>query len=269
MVATDLDGTLLNNQRKVSELDYSVLQQLGENKICRVAATGRSPFSAAKVLPTDFPIDYLLFSNGAGVINWKSKQLIVSHFLRKDLVEEIATLLIENQADFMIQDLVPENHLYLYHHSGNENQDFFTRNKIYKDYSKPLKNVDYYGDASQFVVIINGGVERFNEIQSKVYQLTDEIQVIRATSPIDNQTIWLEIFPKAVSKGKTLAWLCNEVGCKQSETLSVGNDYNDLPMLNFTRHSYLVSNAPEELKTQFKVTESNENSGFAMIFKTL
>jgi hypothetical protein len=50
-------------------------------------------------------------------------------------------------------------------------------------------------------------------------------------------------------------------------TFSIGNDYNDLDLLNFTSYSYLVENGPDELKPLFLKAASNENSAFSNSLK--
>ena len=88
MVVTDLDGTLLNDKREVSSEDYSTLLMLGEKNVPRVIATGRSLYSVSRVLPDDFPVDYLVFSSGAGCLEWKSRDLVFRHSLcREDVVK--------------------------------------------------------------------------------------------------------------------------------------------------------------------------------------
>ena len=47
-------------------------------------------------------------------------------------------------------------------------------------------------------------------------------------------------------------------------TMGIGNDYNDLELLEFTRFSYLVENSPEEWKRRFSVTKSNEENAFSV-----
>ena len=76
MVITDLDGTLANRDGKISKADLNTLEQLGEQNITRVIATGRSIYSAKKVLDENLPIDYLLFSSGAGILHWHRKEII-------------------------------------------------------------------------------------------------------------------------------------------------------------------------------------------------
>ena len=72
----------------------------------------------------------------------------------------------------------------------------------------------------------------------------------------------MEIFPKTVSKGHGVDWLCKKLKINKSKTISIGNDYNDIDMLEYTAEKYVVSNAPEDLKEKFPVCKSNQESGF-------
>ena len=67
LFATDLDGTLLRDDKSISRDDWKSLHLLGEKGIVRVAATGRSMFKVKQVLPKDTPVDYIVFSSGAGI----------------------------------------------------------------------------------------------------------------------------------------------------------------------------------------------------------
>jgi hypothetical protein len=72
----------------------------------------------------------------------------------------------------------------------------------------------------------------------------------------------MEIFPESVSKGNGIDWLCNKLKIDSSETISVGNDYNDIDMLEYTAEKFIVSNAPDDLKERFPICKSNQESGF-------
>ena len=48
-----------------------------------------------------------------------------------------------------------------------------------------------------------------------------------------------------------------------SDTIAIGNDYNDLELLKVAGKSYVVENAPETIKSLYKVVSSNENDGFS------
>lgn len=259
LVATDLDGTLLNDNRDVSLKDMESLYWLGENNITRIVATGRNFFSVTNVLPKNFPIDYLVFSSGAGIYDWKNKKLLHSQYLPDYEVEQITKILIKHQVDFMIHEVIPYNHKFLYHRSNKNNPDFERRIQVYKDFAYELKiKTEKYDHACQILAVFPNDVSLFKRIETKF----DDIKIIRTTSPLDGDSIWMEIFPITVSKGHGIEWLCNELHINSANTLSVGNDYNDLDMLNFTNQKYVVENAPELLKKQFPICASNQENGF-------
>ena len=259
MVITDLDGTLAREDSTICQKNIETLKLLAKKRICRVIATGRSIYSARQVLENDFPIDYLIFSSGAGIMDWKTKKIIHENHLSAAETEKIAKILIEHNTDFMLQKQIPENHNFYYHISNPGNKGFQNRFEIYKDFATPLNITKTApGISSQFVVILPDDVNFFEELKSKF----KDIKIIRATSPLGDGTIWMEIFPIDVSKGKAVQWLCNKLDINRKETMGIGNDYNDLDLLNWTEISFVVGNAPEELKKEFNTTANNSESGF-------
>lgn len=260
MVITDLDGTLFNSSEKVSPRDYQTLELLGRYKIHRVIATGRSHFSALQVLPPDFPIDYLIYSTGAGIQEWNFKKHLYSRNLQSNEVAFISRVLIEQQIDFMILDPVPDSHRFCYFRTSNGNPDFDRRLVRYKPfiYSMDITN-DGYRPACQILAIIPEGPEKYNEIKNNLI----DYKVIRTTSPLDGETTWVEIFPRDVSKGHAAEWLCHYLSCPANSVIAIGNDYNDLDLLNWADHSFVVANAPTDLKEKYFVTDKNTQNGFS------
>jgi len=260
MVITDLDGTLLNNNREVSLDDMKTLFWLGEQDIVRVIATGRNFFSLKKILKSNFPIDYLIFSSGAGIYNWKKKKLMHSHYIPHSEVKQISEILIKHKIDFMIHEVIPNNHKFVYHRSGATNLDFDRRINVYKDFAIPLEPFkEDYKHACQILAVFKNDVSLFEEVKNKF----DDIKIIRTTSPLDGDSIWMEFFPEAVSKGHGIEWLCDEIQVDKRKTISIGNDYNDIDMLEFTAKKYVVENAPIDLKERFPICKSNQESGFS------
>jgi len=75
----------------------------------------------------------------------------------------------------------------------------------------------------------------------------------------------MEVFPNDVSKAYGIKWLCSqEISCEIKDLISIGNDFNDLDMLELTESSYVVNNAPLELKNSYKVVPSNDEFGFSV-----
>ncbi len=268
LVATDLDGTLLKTNQSISKEDINTLKSLGKQNIYRIIATGRSVYSVNKILNKDFPIDYLIFSSGAGILEWKSKKIILSYHLTKDKVAAIAKLLITQQIDFMIHEPIPDNHRFVYYKNEKNNPDFINRCELYKDFCSPIKYKNAnFKEACQIIAIIPEDILLFEKTKYKINHKIKNIKIIRTTSPLDGKSIWIEIFPLEVSKGNAVKYLCKILKINSSHTLGIGNDYNDLDLLHWTTHSYVVANAPIYLKNKFDVSESNLNSGFTKAVK--
>ncbi len=259
IIFTDLDGTLLNSEQTISPVNLQCLQKLGRQNIIRVIATGRSLYSFKKLFKCTIPMDYLIFSTGAGVLNLHSEELLHSSSLTRYEIQHITSYLIECNADFMVHHAVPHNHHFTFFNSGDANPDFRSRIELYQNYANKFNTLDDLPSTSaQIIAIFPNDLTRFNEVKAGLsdYQLT------RTTSPLDGRSTWLEIFPKRVSKGTGAEWLCNHLRVDHSSTLGIGNDYNDLSLLHFTEHSFVVANAPLELKETFQTTRSNNENGF-------
>ncbi len=261
MVVTDLDGTLFNKNGKPSEEDRKTLIKLGNMNIITAIATGRNLFSARKVIQDDFPIDYLIFSSGAGIMDWKSKSLIKKYQLDVDEVKTTATKLIKFKHDFMVHHTIPDNHYFAYYHNGKDNPDFFRRIDLYKNYAyRKDYTICNFGKATQFVIIDKG-----DECLLRLKRLTEELKllkVIRTTSPLDGNSLWVEVFPITVSKSKGAELIAEREQVNISNTMSIGNDFNDLDLLNWSSKSYVVDNSPYELKDIYNTVSSNNDSGF-------
>ncbi|MBT4821021.1 MAG: HAD family phosphatase [Lentisphaerae bacterium] len=260
MLVTDLDGTLLNDDHAIGDTDREALEECRTNGILRVAATGRSLYSANRVLSATSPIDYLVFSSGAGIMDWQNQDLLHAHHIEPPDVERARRALIAHKLDFMLHAPIPDNHHFHYYRNNGGNPDFEHRIAIYANVAQSANtSTKRTEQACQFVAITPDGVKHVNQLRRELPGLN----VIRATSPLDGRSTWIEIFPPSVSKAQAAAWVADRAGVQQRETVGVGNDFNDEDLLGWTQHSFVVSNAPEELRARFQVTCSNETGGVA------
>lgn len=267
MVITDFDGTLFSDEKRVRSKDYETLVRLGEKNIKRVVATGRSLYSAEKVLDRDFPIDYLIFSSGAGIMNWKTRIIEHNFSISSDLIHFTLNILKQSGLDFMLHKKIPENHfLYSIKQTDSLNRDFEKRCSIYSEFilSGGIEDLKKIDEACQFIVIteINEN-DTPEKIHLSLKNKLPDLKVIRATSPIDNKSLWIEIFSDKVSKAKAAEILCTKEKIKKDNVMVIGNDYNDLDMLEWGgENSFVVENAPHEIRKNFHIVGSNNNCGF-------
>ena len=258
----DFDGTLLRSDRTFSSIDLDALEQLGELGIIRTIATGRSLYSFNTAAVRDLPVDYVIFSMGAGVLQHTEGKVVRRVSLETHEVQRACKILKTNRLDFMIHRTIPDNHMFSYFRSNGGNDDFERRLKLYSRFAVPLNEAtDDFGPATQLLAVVpNRGS---HTVLEKVRSELPDYSVIRTTSPLDGKATWIEIFPAAVSKSRTAAWLAEALNIGNREIVSVGNDYNDLDLLEWTAQSYVVDNAPADLKNRFAGVASNNNGGVA------
>ncbi len=251
MVVTDLDGTLLHRGMPISQTDSAALTTLGSRNIIRVIATGRSLFSAYRAIDKTLPIDYLIFSSGAGIIEWKTGKILKSHSMKPHEVDTAARFLLQKGLDFMIHDPIPDNHVFTYFQINGSNPDFNRRIEYYREFAVmgDTANPELNREACQIVAVEPCCVPQssYNLLSREL----DRLKVVRTTSPMDGRSTWLELFPEPVSKAAAAEYLCNLHGIEHTEVLALGNDYNDMELLSWAGTGFVVSSAPDELLKNF------------------
>jgi len=262
MFVTDFDGTLYRSDRTFSGSDLEALEKLSERGVIRVIATGRSLYSFGLALTSPLPVDYIVFSTGAGIVTYPDKKMIRESNHTPDEVARAARILAGFNLDFMVHHPVPENHIFSYWHTGSDNADFLARVKLYEGVCTPIASINHEFDrAAQLIAILPPG---FSKIKlSEIRDSLSEYNTIRTTSPLDHRSTWLEIFPNHVSKGQSTAWLAKSLGISRDNVVSVGNDYNDLDLIEWSGTGLVVENAPAELRKRFKTVSSNDSCGVA------
>lgn len=234
--------------------DVDVLHTLGHRGVIRAIATGRALATAKKVIPPEFPIDYLIFSSGAGILDWRSQRLLVSHDLQAHETDEAVRVFVAHEVDFMLHEPIPEQHIFHYHRTGNPNADFERRLARYANDGRLLGQCDVRRPASQLIGISPAGdpAEPFNTLCRKL----PELSVIRATSPLDGHSMWIEVFARAVSKSQAAAWLAQAHDIVREDARAIGNDYNDWDLLRWAGEAAVIEDAPEAIRAEFTTVKS-------------
>jgi hydroxymethylpyrimidine pyrophosphatase-like HAD family hydrolase len=262
-VVTDLDGTLLDSHRRLGESDRRMLEELGRRGVLRVVATGRSLQSALGVLPADIPIDYLCHSCGAGVVRWSDRRSLRTVNMPGEDASTLARELVRRGLDFMFHFAIPGEHHFYVHRVRQLNPDFDRRLQRFAEFARPLplpQALPGGRPMSRAIVIEpppDAGVHGVLELA------LPHFQVIRATSPFDGASTWVELYPRGVNKASAAAWLWESVARPSLVTVAIGNDYNDLDLLDWADLSYVVGNAPADLCARYTTVPSNDAAGFS------
>jgi Cof subfamily protein (haloacid dehalogenase superfamily) len=263
LFVTDFDGTLLRSDGSFSQRDLDALESLKQHGVKTAIATGRSLYSFEHSVGVDLKIDYLIFSLGAGVVRLSDRKLLYQKNLSPEMVKQGLGFMNRSTFDFMLHHPVPDNHRYVYRRVNGHNADFETRIERYREFGTTLNSMtgNDFGEAAQFLAVVpqNETDDALKFSRSGLPGLS----VIRSTSPLDHKSGWIEFFHPQVSKSKTVAWLASRLNIAHTNIMAIGNDYNDLDLLEWAPRSFVVGNAPVDLKSRYQQVASNDNSGVA------
>ncbi len=249
----DLDDTLIAGGRGLSENNRELMRRLRAGGVRIVPASGRNWRTLHQVLPPDTPVDYAVYSTGAGILDWRSGQILRRVELDPGRTVWGIQALRGFGVDFMIHSGWPDNHAFCYCAATPEAEcasDFYRRLHGNPDAVPLAAGTDWKIPATQFLVILNADAGKLARAIGECFQR--DFSVVRATSPMDHRSIWLEIFAPGVNKASGAEWLLeNAAENAANETFALGNDHNDWELLNWADHALVMADAPPELIARF------------------
>ncbi len=248
IIASDLDGTLLNEKSIISEETWKMIKASQKAGICWIIATGRSMKTAGSLVrQADIRCDYVLL-NGAE-FRIEDGTIICQRSIQKVAAEKIIQILFQNNLNFEI----------------NTSEGDFSTDCEFCNTAKPIikeefkkKNLDI-----QKIFIFSESEKELERIKLYIYKISD----ITVTSSAS----WnMEITGKDADKGNMLKTAIEYYGIDKDELLVFGDGENDRVMFESFPHSRAMGNASDELKKiAEKVIETNKNSGVAKEVKRL
>lgn len=267
LIALDLDGTTLNNDRVISAANRQALEEAVARGVNVVIATGRT-FSA---LPPDVfeikGIQYVLTSNGAVITDLRTRQVIYENCIAPSAVEKAVELL--KQYDFMIEAFT-EGGAYI----EKSHYDHIKETRL------SFRHVDYVLTTRQpidglydFILEHKGHIENINvnfenqEDRAMMREVLGTLPDTTLTTSFDHN---LEIGGATTSKAGALKELGHILGVTPQEMMAVGDSPNDMAMMQIAGMPVAVGNAKEEVKAIAKyVTATNHEDGVAQAVRKL
>ncbi len=248
LIVTDMDGTLLDENGHFPEGFVEILDRIRAKNIKFVAASGRPYYT----LQTNFgPMGrYLSFicENGALVVD--NNEIIFESVIDNNIVAEVLNT--ANQIDRNVVILCSANCAYVENCSEehlSEIKKYYTSLEIVDDLSKVT-------DPIIKVTICN--LVNSHENLKTVFKpkFEDKLNVVGSGE------IWIDISNKNVNKGTALQSLMTTYNVSREETMVLGDYYNDIEMLQQAEYSFVMENAPEDMKQYGKyIAASNEEHG--------
>ncbi|MCL2319107.1 MAG: HAD family hydrolase [Treponema sp.] len=259
MVATDMDGTLLTNDKKLTPDNIAVLKELRERGIHVVVCTGRHPDNARFVLAKYGLVFPVIGLNGSLIFD-KEAGVLAAHPFDASSVREVVAILEKNHMDYFVFTL---GYVVLREQIPGTYTGAPLINYVYE-----ISNGNYRAGTAEVEKALGGDVYKvaaFNRPNPALLEKTRaELKGLEGISVSKSSEINVEIMPRGIDKGSGLREYSGFVNIPLGETLSLGDQENDLPMLRSTGFSIAMANAPHTVKQAVNYeTAGNEDDGFA------
>lgn len=268
LIAIDIDGTLLDSRGQVSAANVAAVEAALDAGVHVVLVTGRSfPFARAVVqgvLPDEVS---LIVSNGA-IERTLGGRTLASRLLPRDAARAILerTLAFRDHSALLF-DRAAEGHVVAetldWEHPHR--RGYWQRHRHFIGHAAPLESA-LTEDPIQ--VMFNGGVETMRAIYASLGGF-GEVFVCR-TEYEQRDFALVDVLAPAATKGRALAWRAGELGIEPSQVMAIGDNFNDLEMLEFAGVPVVMGNAVPELRRRgWRETATHDESGVARAIRKL
>ncbi len=256
VLALDIDGTLTNSEKKITERTKRAVDAAAERGVKIVIASGR-PVQGIREFARELRLEendgYILSFNGGRLISCRTGEIIHDMKLPLEYLPEIYALSKEYGVNLMSyegDDLITET----------PDDEFLAIEARINGLG--IKKVDNLVEHINFPInkcLMLGEGNYLAEVEKKVHAaLCDRMDVYRS------EPYFLEILPKGVDKAKALERLLNMLDSSREELMACGDGFNDLTMIRYAGLGVAMANARDEVKESADyVTCSNDEDGVA------
>ncbi len=257
---TDLDGTLLNNESRVSGYSIEVIRRMTEAGHKLVLASGRPLGSIKEVKELaglDMPGVYITANNGSLVYDCDADKIIYTDPVPLKLVGAIwqmAVLKDVHIQTYTADDIVTpkedaEIHKYM--------------SKIHLSVIYAADPLDVLKDAPPKMLAIRlTDLDTLEEFRQDVLSAYGD-----TVDALYSEPEYLEIYSRTAGKGAALKWLCDHLGVPIEDSYAAGDAMNDISMIKAAGHGIVMCNAASQVQEYADIItkHSNDEDGLAEV----
>lgn len=251
---TDLDGTLLDNEKKISEYTWNVLKNWTDAGHKLVLCSGRDINSVGSVkeyLKLDDPGVYLIGYNGGQIYDCEKKETLYKIMLSPEQVRHISET---------AKKLGIHCHTYTDTHIVSPRDS-----KAFRYYRRVIKTPVIYSE--DVTAVMTDGACKCIAVEVEDH---DKLEKLRMTllpwaeeegvSMLYSNPNYLEFFPAVSGKGASVRKLCELLGIDLCFSVAAGDEQNDLSMIETAGFGIAMANGSEEVKMAATTITMDDNN---------
>lgn len=258
VLVLDIDGTLMNSEKKITEKTKVALRAAQEAGVTIVLASGRPTpgiVPIAKEIGLDEYGGYILSFNGAIVTNFKTGEIVFETVLPHDKIQELydasqtyGVSIVSYKDGGIVTEIEDDKYVEIEARINN----------------MPVVKVDCFVDALTEPVtkcLMLGDGDYLEKVEVEVNnQFGDLLNIYRS------EPYFLEIMPQNVDKAYSLERLLAHLNLSRDEMVACGDGFNDLSMVRYAGMGVAMGNAQQVVKEEADfVTASNDEDGLVLV----
>ena len=264
LIALDIDGTLLDERSHLPAINVDAVAGAAARGIEVALVTGRR-YDFALPIARQFPCPLTMIVNNGAVVKSSTGE---THFVNL-LPRGVAERVLDEAGEFLEMASVcfnrPRENQVIYERIDWRDplrQGYFERNREFISEMSPLRNC-LTEDPIQ--VMFTGYVDRVRQVEKFVTALPFASEYSIAMTVYDKRDFGLlDVVAAGCSKGATLAEWVRRRGWRRDDVMAIGDNLNDLEMLQFAGLPVVMGNSVPELKALgWRETLSNDQGGVA------
>lgn len=256
-VFLDLDGTLLTDDKKVSEENKKAIKYVQEKGGIACICSGRQK-DAVKAYKEMAGCDkYIICSNGTQIYDCEKDEELFSCNLEKDICTMLVNYVIKNNFYIRI-----ETSYCRYVNS----RDYFVKYEIVLDNNEELFEIINENNILQITIGTNTEEDMKKVLKDIENMQREDIKIENVYPPdVHGAKAWsANIINKNASKGNAIYGLCKYLKINIEDVIAMGDDSNDISMIKAVGLGIAMGNAGEDVKEYAKeITKTNMENGVA------
>lgn len=266
IIAVDMDGTLLNDNKQITNNNLYMISKAVDKGVKFVISSGRIPIGLKFYENTVSKNQPMICCNGAIILD-ENKEIIYSKSIDKKVILKVIDIIREKKDTYF--HFYDENAIYseqfkfvtkgFYNFNREVDRKFRVEIKLVPDAKDTIEKAQF--DINK-IVVIDDDIEYLDELRKRIDSIID---IETTKSEINN----IEILGKGVSKGNALKVLARNYGIPIEECIAIGNDENDISMIECAGLGVAVNNARNHIKkyADYITQKDNNNDAIAEIIQ--
>jgi Cof subfamily protein (haloacid dehalogenase superfamily) len=264
LLASDIDGTLLNPQFQISPDDLAALRRAHDSGIEVVLVTGRR-HTFALPIARQLGFDLWLISSNGAVTRSLTGETFHRDLMPRQLCRELCATMQAFRGNTVLTFDQESKGAIVLEHLDDLNvsiRRWLEKNMAYIEFVVPIENA-LVNDPVQ--AMFCGSMARMSEALQAldVCRMGNHVTVLRTEYP-NRDLSMIDVLNAGCSKGHALERWAAHRGYRREQVMAIGDNHNDVEMLEFAGHPVIMGNACEELRGRgWSVTLGNDRCGVA------